>query len=132
MEIWTYILILFVLANLFYFLFSDEKETKRKFWLTVSVFSIILLIIAVFLSLISSDSLIDNTVDFFTFIISATIITIMMLSYHLKIHQILNDSPMFSKNYIRYIFSFSFFSFFINIVFFIILFIILSLIFDVE
>lgn len=132
MEISAYIFFIFGLANLFYFLFSNGKEIKRKFWLIVTVFCAISLITAVFLSLISSDSLVDNVLDFFIFIISSIVVTVAVLLYHLKLHMILNESSFFSKNYIIYVLSFSFFSFFINFLFFIFLYITASLIFGIE
>lgn len=132
MGIIIYIIIIFGLANLFYFLFSDGKKVKQKFWLTVSVLSIILLVVGIFLSLISSDSIITNTKDFLIFTISSIILTIIILLYHLELHKILNAFFTFPKSYFRYTFIFSLFSFFLNFIFFIILFMILSVIFDTE
>jgi len=132
MEILIYVAIIFLLANFFYFLFLDGKQIKRRFWLTISILSLLSFIIAIFLNLISSDSLIDNTNDFFVFIISSIVLSIIILQYHLELHKILSHTPTFSKNYVRYLFSFSFFAFFLNIIFFIVLFIVMSIIFDIE
>jgi len=127
-----YITVIFGLANLFYFLFSDRKEIKRKFWLTIFLTSVILFIVDIFLSLISSDGLVDNTKEFLIFIVASVILSILVFLYHLELHKILNESSVFSKNYLRYVISFSLFSFFLNFIFVIVLFLILSIIFDIE
>ena len=127
-----YITFIFGLANLFYFLFSDRKEIKRKFWLTIFLTSVILFIVDIFLSLISSDGLVDNTKEFLIFIVASVILSILVFLYHLELHKTLNESSVFSKNYLRYVISFSLFSFFLNFIFVIVLFLILSIIFDIE
>lgn len=127
-----YITVIFGLANLFYFLFSDRKEIKRKFWLTIFLTSVILFIVDIFLSLISSDGLVDNTKEFLIFIVASVILSILVFLYHLELHKILNESSVFSKNYLRYVISFSLFSFFLNFIFVIVLFLILSIIFGIE
>lgn len=127
-----YITVIFGLANLFYFLFSDRKEIKRKFWLTIFLTSVILFIVDIFLSLISSDGLVDNTKEFLIFIVASVILSILVFLYHLELHKTLNESSVFSKNYLRYVISFSLFSFFLNFIFVIVLFLILSIIFDIE
>jgi hypothetical protein len=102
-----YILLVFAVANLYYFVFSNNPNWKRTMLWVMLPFSAILFITAVFLSLIDSDDLIHSTMDFFTFLLFSNILLVAFAFFLLAIHNAVVGIFSSTKNYGTYVFVFT-------------------------
>lgn len=107
-----YVLVVFAAANLYYFVFSANPNWKSSMLSVVLSFSAFLFVTAVFLSLIDSDDLVRNTVDFFTFLLFSNMVLVAFAFFLLAIHNTVVGMFSSAKNYGTYVFVFTIAAFF--------------------
>ncbi|KMQ60655.1 hypothetical protein ACM40_12880 [Chryseobacterium sp. BLS98] len=124
-----YIVLIFVIANLYYFLFPDRNHWKKKMLYVLFSFSSLLLVTDISLSIADSDDLVRDIKDFFIFFLFSNILLIACAFFLLAVHNLVLGILFPARSYGTYIFVFMVTAFFGCLLLFFVLYILVSALF---